>query len=172
MTINEKLIYTYKNSIIDILGIDDRISVSVIHRDTKLCFNHSSREVLYAIKQCLGENNCEFRESMWGKALSILLTLVPKNPPFETFISAYKFHFDRRLSLLEEHFDTLLDELPIQNKNDMNSTIRYLKDEKERLFIKKDFNYELYVELRNKYQEIRLKLEDYKISMLSLNTHA
>ena len=166
MNVNEKLVQVYKNAIVDILGIDDKISVSIIHRDTKLCFNHSSREILHAIKQCLGEDYCEFRESMWGKALSIPLTLVPKTPPFETFISSYKFNFDRRLLLLEDHFDTLLDELPIQNKNDMCSTIRYLKSEKERLFIKKDFNYELYVELRNKYQEVRIKLENYKINML------
>ena len=83
------------------------ISVTIIHNGTDLCFNHSDREVLMAIKLCfeMDEIHCEFKENMLGKAVNVCMHELPEVPPFSPLKEYFIKNFFERLDLIEASFD-------------------------------------------------------------------
>ena len=83
--------------------------VSSIHYDEDICFNSNHREILYALcdyfKKVLTSDYCNFKESVFGKALNICVKKIPENPNFHEILYFYKANYFKRLSLLRSYFN-------------------------------------------------------------------
>ena len=102
------IVYYYTNELKRFLQTTDIfLDVRITHNNRNLCFNCMQREILYAIESCFKENgykNCMFQESILGKALLIPIQYLTTNVSFKPFMKYYKYHFMKRMVLLEQYF--------------------------------------------------------------------
>ena len=76
------------------------IYLSSIHNHEKINFNCDAREILYAINACYSKKG-EFRENLFGKALSIPLRYAEYPTDFSKFELYFRYYFRKRLELVE-----------------------------------------------------------------------
>ena len=74
--------------------------LSSIHYDEKINFNCDAREILYAINACYSKKG-EFRENIFGKALSIHVRYTEYPTDFSKFELYFRYYFKKRLELVE-----------------------------------------------------------------------
>ena len=76
------------------------IYLSSIHNHEKINFNCDAREILYAINACYSKKG-EFRENIFGKALSIHVRYAEYPTDFSKFELYFRYYFRKRLELVE-----------------------------------------------------------------------
>ena len=103
------IVYYYTNELKRFLQTTNIfLDVRITHNNRNLCFNCMQREILYAIESCFKENgykNCMFQESILGKALLVPIQSLTTNVSFKPFMKYYKYHFMKRMVLLEQYFN-------------------------------------------------------------------
>ena len=105
----------------------DKVIVSIIHNNKDLNFNCQDREILYTLKECLGEP-WQFRENNWGKSLQCNFDFISPTPEFKNIFKIYKKFYMQRMDLIFEQYD----------KRIIDSNIENIKIHKEYLKIKTD----------------------------------
>jgi hypothetical protein len=133
----------------------ERVIVSIIHNNKDLNFNCQDREILYTLKECLGQH-WEFRENNLVKSLQCNFDFISPTPEFKNIFKIYKKFYIQRMDLIFEQYD----------KRFINSNIEDIQKNKEYkseyLKIKNDiFN------LKNQIDERVLKLLIDKISYIN-----
>ena len=139
------------------------IYLSSIHNHEKINFNCDAREILYAINACYLKKG-EFRENLFGKALSIPVRYAAYPRDFSKFELYFRYYFKKRIDLLDEWI--------LKNKR----RDKYLLKKKEEVFCNYEIvfyidklpmvlkqhirtylicSYDTLVELRNLYEKVR-----------------
>lgn len=111
MTNLKHFVSYYTNELTPFINsIDAAICVRITHSNTKICFNSIHREILYAIDACFkerGYKNSIFHENIFGKALLFPIQSLSTNVPFDNFMKYYKNYFMKRLTLIEQYFESM-----------------------------------------------------------------
>ena len=99
---NGKLIESIKNDLGPYIPQHKEFGLilSSIHYDEKINFNCDAREILYAINACYSKKG-EFRENIFGKALSIHVRYAPYPMDFSKFELYFRYYFKQRIELLD-----------------------------------------------------------------------
>jgi hypothetical protein len=136
----------------------NRVIVSIIHSNKDLNFNCLDREILYTLKEFLGEE-WQFRESHWGKCLQCNFQFIkPTVPSFQNIFPIYKKFYIKRMNLIFQQYDKIF----IKDGDLQDKLYQYSEFESDYNKIKADV-FNLKKQLNNKI----LKILIYKIHNLS-----
>ena len=99
---NGQLLDSIRNRLGPLIPQSDIYSLVLtsIHYDEKINFNCDAREILYAINACYSKKG-EFRENLFGKALSIHVRYAEYPTDFSKFELYFRYYFKKRLELVE-----------------------------------------------------------------------
>ena len=162
----------------------ERVVVSIIHNNKDLNFNCSDREILYALKECLGEY-WQFRENNWGKSLQCNFEFISPDPKFNNIFQIYKKFYMQRMELIFEQYDKKFKTQNIESKFKLDydkiknrvQELKKINNKCTKFIINKlpnlnediynliyDYSkeyFDIYFELRNELENIRRMIKGY-----------